>query len=208
MGWSNGTPIDKLNLNWKLASCTATDIQPAGGVDIAEQFSSKNGFTVVRFKQKNLTQNTEYTFRFVSPDDYDIFLAGLDVQYKTAPGAGTNAFITVEIKGSIGDAQNDLPVDDHLFLTEPVSNVTGEVKSSGGVVIKDKLYVEVQKPGAAQQFGTRYASYILNENNACNTLLKGASYDVTFKALDDPTITGNPHVVNLFFMLRTKLRRN
>ena len=208
MSWSNGTTIDKLNLNWRLASCTATTTQPLSGTDITEQFRRGNGFTMVRFKQKNLVHNTEYKFRFVSPDDYDIFLAGLDIQYKTALGAGTNAFITAEIKGSTGDAQNDLPVNDHLFLTEPVSNVDGEVKSSGGEVIKDKLYVEVKKPGVVQQFGTRYTSYLLDENKSCNTLLKGASYDVTFKALDDPLVTGNPHVVNLFLMLKVTLRRN
>ena len=217
MGWSNGTNIDVSNLRQRLDSCTATDIIPpfGSGVDVAQQFRSENGFTMVRFKQKDLATGKEYKFRFVSPDDFDIFLAGLNIEYDGAPtGSVPKTIATAEIVGSIGDVENDLPVNDHLFLTEPVSNIPDTVTSTSGVVIRDKMFIDVQPLLGIQQFATRYSSYLLNENKSCNTLLKGSSYDVTLKAEDNlkgfafPVGSTGTHVLSFFLMLRPKLRRN
>lgn len=207
MGFSNNTIIDEQELRTRLQACYES--APDGtGTHISEQFSKGNAFTVLRFKQKDLAPNIEYTSRFVSTDDFDVFLAGIDMRYRVALGGAGLTYVTAHIRGSVGDAQNDLPVNDNLFLTQPISNVSGEVKSTGGEVIRDRMYLVYDKSGSATQHGARYGSYLLNENNPCNTLLKGASYDVTIKALDNPAVVGNSHTVNFFVVLKSKLRRN
>jgi hypothetical protein len=210
MGWLNGTLIDQTNLQNRLDSCTKDG---SGGTDVSSQRLVGNGFTVVRFKQSNLELGEEYRFRFISPDDFDIFMAGLDVRFQSTPTGGM-PFIefTAEIRGSTGDLENDLPVDDHLFLTEPVSNIQNQVTLAGsGDTIENMMYIKASQPGTQHQFGTRYSGYLLNENRACNTILKGSSYDVVMKVRQDPaTITpnGEKHTLDFYLMLQTKLRRN
>lgn len=211
MAFSNGSLIDQSSLQENLDSCTKTAV---GGTDVSTQRLVGNAFTVVRFKQSDLELDKEYRFRFVSPDDFDIFMAGLDVRFQSIPTGGM-PFIefTAEISGSTGDLENDLPVDDHLFLTEPVSNIQNQVTLSGGggATIENMMYIKASQPGTEHQFGTRYSGYLLNENRACNTLLKGSSYDVVMKVRQDPTTitpNGEKHTLDFYMMLQTKLRRN
>ena len=211
MGWSNGTIIDQLNLQLRLDSCTATAVL---GTDVSSQRLVGNGFTVVRFKQSNLELGEEYRFRFISPDDFDIFAAGFDVRFQSPPTIGDPfTEFTAEISGSTGDLENDLPVDDHLFLTEPVSNIQNQVTLSGGTgdTIQNMMYLKASQGAGGHQFGTRYSGYLLNENRACNTILKGSSYDVVMKVRQDPSTllpNGQQHTLDFYLMLQTKLRRN
>ena len=211
MGWTNGTPIDQLSLQSNLDSCTMDGVL---GTDVSAQRLVGNAFTVVRFKQSNLEVGNEYRFRFVSPDDFDIFLAGLSIRYQSAPTGGMQFIeFTAEVGGSTGDLENDLPVDAHLFLTEPINNIENQVTLLGGTgdTIENMMYLKALQGGGVQQFSTRYSGYLLNENRACNTLLKGSSYDVVMKVAHDPsamTPNGDKHTLDFFLMLQNRLRRN
>ncbi len=211
MPFSNGSLIDQSSLQENLDSCTKTGV---GGTDVSTQRLVGNGFTVVRFKQSNLELNQVYRFRFISPDDFDIFVAGLDVRFRSPPTAGMPYIeFTAEISGSTGDLENDLPVDDHLFLTEPVSNIQNQITLSGGTgdTIQNMMYLQAFQGGGQHQFGTRYSGYLLNENRACNTLLKGSSYDVVMRVRQDPSTlipNGQQHTLDFYLMLQTKPRRN
>lgn len=212
MGWTNGTPIDQLNLQSRLDSCTKDS---EFGTDVSAQRLVGNAFTVVRFKQSNLEVDNEYRFRFVSPDDFDIFLAGLSVRFRSTPAGPGLPYIefTAEVGGSTGDLENDLPVDAHLFLTEPISNIPNQITLNGGAgaTIENMMYLKAIQPGAVEQFSTRYSGYLLNEDRACNTLLKGSSYDVVMKVHWDPAVifpNGEQHTLDFFLMLQNRLRRN
>lgn len=210
MAWSNGSPIDEGSTNEQLDSIIKTAV---GGTHLIEQTYKSNGFTVIRFKQKNLELNNTYRFRFVSPDDLDIFMAGMSVRFRTTPTAGAGLEFSTKISGSTGDAQNDLPVDDHLFLTAPVTNILNKELLTAEV-INDVMYIKAIPGLGAHQHAMRYGTYALKEDEPCNTLLKGASYDVDMKVYQDPSNAANlgptsqNHMLEFFMMLRTNLRRN
>jgi len=168
-----------------------------------------NGYTSFRFRVKNPVQGVENKKTFVSPDDFDIYLAGVCVNL--GPGSmdtfqGPVDF-TAKISGSTGDFETDLPTNDNLFLMEPISNADG----------KDHMVLAVQTLGLSTRTfdSARYVTYDLNNNRPCNTLLKGSEYDVTLTMIGDiysmvSTLGGNITECNIdvFILCKAKLRRN
>ena len=103
-----------------------------------------------------------------------------------------------ELEAVITDLENDLPVPDHLYLTEPVFNVDG----------KDLIELVMPSGVAATEWtSSRYVTYELNENRPCNTLLKGVTYDIDIVHTGEQ-IAGVFPFIEFVICYKTKVRRN
>jgi hypothetical protein len=203
---NNGDTIEAADLNLVFSDA------PTGlseGLDAQRDLNS--GYVSFRFRIQNPDHGVEYKQSFMSPDDLDIYLVGMRVNtlLPLATFQGPVKF-TAKIDGSTGDFETDLPTQPHLFLMEPVSNnAVGEYT--------EKMMMSVQTLASIEDVfkSSRYATYDLDSNRPCNTLLKGAEYDVTMTMVDD--ITGlvysvggacDDYLFEIFIVCKTKLRRN
>ncbi len=172
----------------------------AGGLSegLDAEKERNNGYSSIRFRQESPVLNTSYKFRFTSPDDFDILTAGLLVKSRDSFNPGTDITVTAKLAGVITDLENDLPVPDHLYLTEPVFNVDG----------KDLIELVMPSGVAATEWtSSRYVTYELNENRPCNTLLKGVTYDIDIVHTGEQ-IAGVFPFIEFVICYKTKVRRN
>lgn len=159
-----------------------------------------NGYTTMRVRKKGVVDG--HIARFTVPDDFDLYVVGLNLYTQQLPVGGTGNPVTFRatLHGSIGDAQNDLPIPEHLYLTEPVTNIDG------------RNYMELIIPvGPAADFNSvRYTGYDLNPNRASNTLLKGVEYQVDIEVIGDMSVDlgVTDYTMDFFMLLKTRLRRN
>jgi hypothetical protein len=169
----------------------------SSGLDTEKE--RNNGYSSIRFRQEQPIVNTNYKFRFTSPDDFDILTAGLLVKGRISFTPATDITVTARLAGVITDLENDLPVPDHLYLTEPVFNVDG----------KDLIELVMPTAAASEWTSSRYITYELNENRPCNTLLKGVTYDIdithTGEQIGPP---GSLWFIEFVICYKTKVRRN
>ena len=196
---SNGNTI----LDTDLQEVFSDDPAPGavgGGLsrDLDAQKDFNNGYTAIRFASHGAA-----THRFTAPDDMDIYVVGLTLFTRaifdpaTAPA---DIIIEATIKGLVTDLENDLPVPEHLFLTEPIANND------------QRTLLTYTLPGgaAASAFSAdkRYATYDLNNNRPCNTLLKGSTYEITMTIGGAGGIPAGGFFVETFICCKSKQRRN
>jgi len=202
---ANNNLIEADDLN-EVFSDAAPALTALGGLSrgLNAQKNLNNGYSSIRFRQEQFalspappTAPVIYKFRFTSPDDLDILCVGMTIKVLTSLSpAGQRVRAT--LKGVVTDLENDLPVANHLFLTEPVFNVDG------------KNYIELEPPaGVADAWSaTRYVTYERNQNRPCNTLLKGATYDLDIENTALDYSAGGLWSVEVLISYKTKLRRN
>lgn len=201
---ANGSAIEADDLN-EVFSDDAPALTLLGGLSrgLDAQKDKNNGYCFMRFRQEDFVLSTSgtpkrYRFRFTSPDDCEILTVGIIVRCVTAVNPTVGTRVVATLQGVVTDLENDLPVPDHLFLTEPVFNVDGE------------NYVELRITSGALAnvwASTRYVSYERNTNRPCNTLLKGATYELVVENLEFNNLT-TPNLVEVVLGYKTKLRRN
>jgi len=163
--------------------------------------STLDGMTALKTKLTGLSQITfpfewsthtksvqELRFRFISPDDLEIYVVGISVQYDNplGPLVLENNY-TVEINGTTTDFENDLPETPHLFLTESIDGAVSKADvSDESNVLKARM-----APGGQVAFAlSRYLGrrFCIDDptidgtvRKPLNMFLKGASYDITIK---------------------------
>ncbi len=169
-----------------------------------------NGFTVIRYRADNVLLNKDYRFRFISPDDFDITCCGMRIRFSAAPTGGNDVDFTCKIDGSTGDFENDLPVDDNLFLTEPITNIEDQpLLAPATGVVNNVMHLKATVGGGIEQHSSRYSSWLFDNNRSCNTFLKGSAYDILLKAHQAAAFTpSNEFIIEVFVTLKTKLRKN
>lgn len=149
-----------------------------------------NAYTVLRFRTFVTADPEDNRQFFTCPDDLDIYAVGISARWGT-PG-GNAATITVRVQGAITDLQSDLPLPKHLFLTEPITNVEGE------------LQLELSANSATRIDSVRYVTYDVDSNRPANTLLKGSKYEVITSA----TCSDVNYMVETYIVCQNSLRRN
>ena len=128
---ANGSPIlvEDVNTTFSDAAVapTPSGVGLVNGID--DQKNKPNGYSIMRFRLQEvvgITTENSITRRFTCPDDFDIYVAGITVRMQPASQAATTVNWRAQIQGAITDVENDLPIVDVLFLTEPVSNRVGQ----------------------------------------------------------------------------------
>jgi len=196
MAISDGSVINQNDINVQFSDAT---VGPITGltVGIDAMKSMNNAYTVLgRFRvwQENPSASNVITKRFfTSPDDYDIYAVGVSVRFASPLTVGASFGCTVKIQGAITDLETDLPLPDHLFLMEPISNREGQ---------SDLLTFGATAPLSN---ALRYVTYDVDSNRPANTILKGSKYEVITTMA---TPTDGKVMVETFILVKNALRRN
>jgi hypothetical protein len=222
---ANNSPIEATDLNEVFSDGAAPTPSGNGltlGVD--DQKNKANGYSIMRFRTSEVvnvagsgTTSSTHIHRFTCPDDFDIKVAGLTVFITpfgstppppVPPAPPFTVKFTAQIQGAITDLENDLPIDEVLFLTEPVSNTEGQ------------KYVQLELPPFGAPSTTlinsaRYGAYDSVgpssgslENRPVNTLLKNVLYEVIMKREGQYAVAEDMTMVDFYIMYKVKLRRN
>lgn len=205
MAFTNGDPIVGSEIITALVG-----MYKSGDDSVKNTLLLSNGFTVIRYRADNVALGNDYRFRFISPDDFDVTCAGMSIRFSQAPTGGSDIDFTCRIDGSTGDFESDLPLDDNLFLTEPITNIEDQpLLAPATGVANNVMHLRATVGGGIEQLSSRYSSWLFNNDKACNTFLKGSAYDILLKAHQAPAFTpSNDFTVELFIALKTKLRKN
>ena len=205
----NGTPIVGSQIRSELRSLLR-DGPSLLSPYLKDTLTQSNGFTVIRYRADNVLLNSDYRFRFVSPDDFDVICCGMRIRFAAAPTGGNDIDFTCRIDGSTGDFESDLPVDDNLFLTEAITNVEDQpLLAPATGVVNNVMHLRATVGGGLEQHSERYSSWLFDQDRSCNTFLKGSAYDILLKAHQAPAFTpSNDFIIEIFIALQTKLRKN
>ena len=193
---SDGQVITPVDLNVTFSDATV-GLLTGLTVGIDAMKDMKNAYTILgRFRvwqqAPTVSPDPVYKQYFTSPDDYDIYAVGVSVRYD-APSAGATFDISVKVQGAITDLETDLPLPEHLFLMEPITNQEGQI----GLAVTGNT--------ASLTNGVRYVTYDVDSNRPANTILKGSKYEVITQ-IDSPT--DGRLMVETFILVKNALRRN
>ena len=195
MAIADGAVINPADINVTFSDATV-GLLTGLTVGIDAMKDMKNAYTILgRFRvwQEAASLNSVITKQyFTSPDDYDIYAIGVSVRYDS-PSAGSTFGVSVKVQGAITDLETDLPLPEHLFLMEPITNREGQAD------------LHVQGFTASLVNAVRYVTYDVDSNRPANTILKGSKYEVIMEvnSPDDGEV-----MVETFILVKNALRRN
>ena len=214
---ANNNPIEATDLNEVFSDGAAPTPSGNGltlGVD--DQKNKANGYSIMRFRTQEVvntagfgTTSSTHVHRFTCPDDFDIKVAGMRIRMNgpsCKAAAGTVITWTAQIQGAITDLENDLPIDEVLFLTEPVSNTEGQ-KFVKATLDDSATVIEVISSRYGAYDSTGPSAGVL-QNRPVNTLLKNVLYEVIMKRDGLYDATDVITTVDFFVLYKVKLRRN
>ena len=209
---ANGSPILNSDINLTFSDTAAAPTPSGVGIvfGLDEQKNRPNGYGIMRFRlqeQIGIVDENSITYRFTCPDDFDIYVAGVTARIDPPSTAASTVTWTAQIQGAITDVENDLPIVEVLFLTEPVSSVVGQkyVRAQLENAVGNQSIVNSERYGAYDYNGPSAGSLT---NRPINTLLKNVLYEVIIKRDGIYTAPENVTCAEFYIQYKPKLRRN